>query len=324
MGKQVDFELVQDKYTNFILYDGSIRSNLQVDWINIDEITKVELVFTDKSDELKENKNYIIDFTKKAIHNGNKTFTYYDFSGYDKEENMRVIINGVTYDILVDSYIMSIDEMVNVIQSFIPDEQANVYNDGDKISISTRYTGLDQVIQVVGGTLADRIGWRVGIYRGNDWEWNSSLAEQKDMFFYIYPQDLGFSDTIPDTRWLVEIHVEYNGVIPITTEQHNFNLEDYWTKVPATLSYQTNYTEFSYKITEIYRAKIFEHISKNFKKFEKVEQRTWDTLEQTMYSILQFDAVYASFKAAMDAGLSDTSYELLNYLINYRNTNSIK
>lgn len=306
MSVRLDLELVQDKYTNFVLYDASDRTNVQYTWIPLADISSVELIFKSTSEHLTEDMVYVLDMSKKAIHYGNEPFTGYNFSGYDCSEELVYKVNGVEYTITMDTNVTNITDLVAKMNSARPLPWGIYFHqDGYYIVMDTIATGSTAYFEIVGGALATRLGLRPGIYRGNDLLWGSPLLLQKDFYQYIYAEDLKFAQ-IPDGQWDVEINVMYN---------NGHSIID--------VLYQTSYTEFSYKLTEIYRAKMFEYIAKNFKDFEVIEQRAWTELEKTMYSILQYDAVYKAFKAAIDVGNSRTANTTLSYLINYRVLNPI-
>lgn len=305
MNKQIDIELVQDAYTNFIVYDGSDRTNTQIDWIDVSSVNKVEVVFKSTSEHLTDDMNYIIDSSQLARHIGNVEFFTHDFSGFEGSEQLLVNVNGNDYELMVNGNMTSITMLVNDLNSQLTDSVFFFIEDGNYVEMRTWEAGSEQVIIPVVSQLGTRLGFRPGVYRGNDIVWGSTLT-QKDLFHYIYIADLGFVDNIPDGQWDIEVYVEYVSNIP-----------------PTISSYQSAYTEFTYKLTEIFRAKMFEYIAKNFKDFEMVEQRAWTTVEKTMYSTLQYDAAYKSFVAALDVGNTRACNTILSYLINYRILNPI-
>lgn len=304
MSKKIDIEITQDKYTNFIVYDGSDRTNVQIDWIDVQDLTKIEVIFKSTSEHLNDNMNYVFDTSKKAIHRGNDPFTSYNFSGFDKAETLLFNVNGIDYTLIVNTNITTIAQLVSVLNAQMEGGNEVFNNVGQYVEIRTINTGSSQYIIIYDSVLGSRLGFRPGIYRGNDINWGSPSLLQKDIYQYIYIEDLNFVGSIPDGQWDVQINVEYD-------------------EGGGVIVYTDPYTIFSYKITEIYRAKIFEYIAKNFKEFEKVEQRVWTTVERTMYSILQFDAAYKSFKAALEVGNLRSSNTILSYLIQYRQLNPI-
>jgi hypothetical protein len=301
----INIELVQDKYTNFIIYDGSDRTNVMETWIDISDIYGIQYTFTADSDILTEDVTFTIDSTQKAKCQGNEPFYSYDFSAYDCAETMTFIVNGVENEIEIDSNISSISDLISEINSQLTSTDVTVYANGQYVAIATVGTGSSVYITTVDGDLLTRLGFALHItYRGHDIPFGDPSLTQADIYYYVYVEDLGFTSEIPDARWETIAVTTY---IPSMTP----------------LTYTDEYIEYSYKLTEIFRALSFEYIAKNFKEFELVEQRCWTDLERYMYSILQFDAAYKAFLSAVDVGYDTVAIEMLEYLVNYRLANPI-
>jgi hypothetical protein len=298
-----NIELIQDNYTDIIVYDGSDRTDVTYTWIALTDITGITVTFLSTSEHLDENKTYTFDDDQTGKHVGNVAFTGYNFSAYDAAETLTFTVNGIDNVISVDDNMTTAALLAAEIDLQLTSTDVTVSAVGNYIKIETNNTGSDEEIEITGGTMLDRIGWRVGIYRGNDILWGDPALDQTDMRYIIYPEDMDFEGEFPEGYWNISVTTYYNDGTPNT--------------------YTQTYTEYTYKQTELYRAQVFEKIAKYPYEYSNIEQRAWTTEEQWMYKMIHFDAIYKSFLASLEVGNQTVASNVLDYLIDFQDLNAI-
>lgn len=302
MAKTIDIELTQNRYTDFIVYDGTQRC-MTDDYITLKDISEVTLTFTGPN--VINNKIYKFDSTMQGKLTAYAEFEPVNCSGYLEQKSLSLIVDGTAVTGIFEGNYTNTTEMIAALDTQFASLNINFVNNGHHINANTTTTGEDVYIQVVGGDLLDYVNWNIGIYRGNNFSWGDPTVLQKDFSFVISAEDFGYDNgLIPETYWNIQYNIAYD--IGFGT-----NL------------YIDNITEFTYKQTEIYRAKTLEYISRNFTEFLIVEQRWQTDMEILMQKSIYFDSVYKSFLASIEIGNINRSYELLNILIDYKLLNEI-
>jgi len=307
MSKSINIELIQDKYTNFVLYDGSDRCDSTVEWVEPKDVTGISVIFTSESDALEIDRHVVIDDTQRAIVQGTVDFLGFDFSAYLAHRNIVIEQNGVVYEVVVTEDTASASDLASLLQAGLGTSMV-VTVEGDKINIRSTYSPSvygDRApdIEVLGGTLLEMIGIEVGVYRSNFINWGSTLLTADDLRFTIYKEDLNFPEGIPIGKWVVQTIVSYNdGTTSVVVD---------------------DYEEFTYKQIELYRASYLENIAKKFNDFDLIEQRMQTLDELSMKSFMTFDSVYKAMLSVIEVGNSLQVSKLLVYLQSYIKLNNI-
>lgn len=306
MSKNINIELIQDKYTNFILYDGSDRCDYTEEWVEPVDVTGITMVLTDESDALELSRTIIVDSTQNAKAQCMLDFNGFDFSCYLCHKDIMVSIAGEdAYTVTVTENMDTATELASFLDTEIDGVTVTAVN--DRLLFVSDLTpsgesGLDSPqINVLGGSLLELIGLQVGVYNGNTIEWGDSNITQEDLRFTISPIDLGFIEEMPIGKWVVETIVTHSGGTHIDT-----------------------YTEFSYKQLELYRAKFLEDIAKKFNDFDLIEQRMQTKMELDMKAFMTFDVVYKAMISAINVGNSLQVSKNLLYLHNHIKLNPIE
>lgn len=287
-------ELIQDRYTNLILYDSSERCDPRVDYIPLIDVTGVEITFKETSDNIEEDKHFIVDDTQKAKLKAIHDYEGYDFSAYIANKSASFIINNVDIEVEMVENLPDIGHLVSEMQQQLG-ESVLVGNLENRLTIETIDTGADTFIHVVGGDLLDIIGLEIGVHRGNSIPWGDVDITQGDLQFTFYPEDLGFSVDVPIGKLDVQVVTSYGS---------------YYT-------YVDDYEEYCYKQIEMWRALYLENIALNFNEFTKIEERVYTETEVSMESFIIFDSVLKAFLSAIEVGNSLVASKLLVYLENY-------
>jgi len=296
---EIKMELIQDKYTNFILYDGTERCK-PGDYIALADIEHIDIVFKDTSSDLETNHLFRLNSDQKGIVLEYGAFESVDCTCYECVKTLSLEVDGVSQVFECNTNITTVGEMVNMLNAQNTTLDMIFILGPIGIRGVTTNAGEEHYIKVIGGDLLKYLKWNIGIYKGNDINWGATLA-QKELYFYYNIEDLGFSKEIPEGYFDVQIITEYNhGEI-----------------------YVQDYTEFTYKQTEIYRAMIFEYIANRFEELIKVEQRYQTEFELFMQKSVYFDSMFKAFLASIEVGNEYRSYELLKYLIDYKTLNPI-
>jgi len=300
MAKGFKLGLIQNRYTDWIVYDATNRCDGNTRPL-IEDLIEIRITFS--GPELNHNKTYIFDDSKKAKITAYGTFDGLDCTQYLNTKNLSLEVNKVQHNAEFKNIYPDTDAMVDALNVEFSSLEILFINNGDYISAETTTTGSNVYIKVIEGSLLDSIKWNIGVHRGNNFLWNTPNVLQKDLNFMISREDFGYETLeVPESYW--NIH----GKIVFSTEENNI-LDDF--------------TEFSYKQTEIYRAKIFEYLANNFTEFNKIEQRWQTDMELFMQRNIYFDALYKSFLASIEIGNTDRAYELLNIIIDYKSLNPI-
>ncbi len=163
---------------------------------------------------------------------------------------------------------------------------------------------INGFIKILDGNLLENLCFNKGVYRDNDFRWNNINATQEELKFELLTDSIDLLNELPEGYLDVQITLKYN----------DNGIEK---------TYISEWTEFLYMQSEIYRAKIFEYIGNNFDKFLDVEQRWQTNFEIFMQKSTYYDALYKAFLSSLEIGDKERSYELLNYLINYKTLNPI-
>lgn len=301
---KINFELVQDKYTNLILYDNSTRCDGASDWIDIDSLNQIDITFKSTSSIVETNHTFRFDNTKNAYVIAYDDFIPFNGSDYNNAQGITLEINGVEYAASCDENMSDKATMIAWLTTNITSPDVTFYDNGDKIyAVTTDGSGTDSNIKIIDGTLLDYLCWNKGNIKGNDFVWNDASVEQPDLYFTLETDAIDLLDEISDGYLDVELYIEYTD--------------------GSTQTYTDSWTEFLYEITEIYRARIFEYIANNFVDFQTVEQRWQTDMEIFSQKSIYFDALYKAFLAAVTVGNKTLAYNLLLELVTYRELNVI-
>jgi len=302
MTRTINLELIQDKDTNIIIYDGSNEGNTTIDWLPVDKITSIYFSFLGTSDNLTHTKTFIMDNSNKAITISNIDYSGNDFSTYLADKTTTFIINGEQREVHLLTNIPNISALVIELNNQLTG-LAVVTAFGNRLKIATITTGSTASIQILTGTLNGVIGLEEGIYRGNDIYWNTANITRRDLLYVIYPEDMGFVDEFPISKWDITYTVSHTD---ITTPIIN-----------------VSYTEYTFKQIELYRALTLEHYAKTLPAFTEVEQRLLTDYEVHINSFIVFDSAYKAFKAAINVGNYLVVDKLLLYLSDYIKNNPL-
>lgn len=303
MATTIDIGLIQNKYTDFIVYDETQRC-LDNDYISLDEISSIILTFN--GPEVVNNKIYRFDSTMQGKITPYDEFEKVTCSGYLEQKSLILNVDGTTVIGTFEEDYNDADKMKIALDAAFATLDISFTSVGGYIYANTTNIGTESYISVLGGELLDYLNWNIGIYRGNDFSWDDNTISQKDFVFTLSVEDFGYVDEneIPETYWNIQYDITYNAGLGITT-------------------YTDDMTEFSYKQTEIYRAEMFEFISRNFTEFLTVDQRWQTDMELFMQKSIYFDSLYKSFLASIDIGNIERSYELLTKIIDYKSLNEL-
>ena len=300
---KIDIGLIQDKYTNFITYDKSLKCDGD-DWILTEEINSLTIILKEESE--KNNKIYKFDNTNRSYVIGHSVFESYDFSTYLGTRTLSINVNGIDVSVELKVNIPDATVLVDTLNALIAPITTEIVltNNGGIIEAHTTTTGYTSYIQVNECSMLEVINWNKGIYKGNDFEWNTTGILQKDFNFQIDYDDMGYENEIPESCWNVQVIIEYTR-----------NTTDY--------VYTSEYVEFTYKQSEIYRAKMFEYIANNYTSLIEVEQRLQTDFEIFMQKSVYYDSLFKAFLASIEIGNKTKGLELLDYIIEYKQLNPI-
>ena len=302
MRKTIDIGLIQNKDTDFIVYDETDRTIID-NLIDLDKITSIQLQFDSPS--INNPKIYKFDDTKKAYVIPYSTFIPTDFSQYNASASLSLVVDGEQCSALITTNMTSVEDIVDELNNQLSDYNILFVDNGDVVKAISTTSGNNVYIQVLESSLLQYICWNIGIYRGNDYDWGNIDLLQKDFNFIISAKDFGYSTEIPETYWEVQYTIFYTGTVDRLT------------------TYINNFIEFSYKQTEIYYAKIFEYIARNFREFQTIEQRYQTDMEILMQKNIYFSSIYKAFLASIEIGDVENANELLNYIISFKLLNPI-
>lgn len=301
MDKTLNIQLIQDKYTNFMFY---VKNECDTNSIDLSTINNFELAFKATNTFIPNNIIYRFDNTKKAYVIAYDDFEAFNYSEYESTGTLNLKINDKEVSISINENITTKEQMIDLLNSKLSIYNVVVISEGEKVIMYTNDIGYDAYIKIIDGTILKHIKWNEGVYRGNDILWNSNLLTYDNFIFTINADEFYLFMEIPETFWEIDYTISYN--------EANINY-----------TYPNSFIEFTYKQTEIYRAKIFEYISRNMNEFLEVEQRLQTDMELFLQKSIYFDAVYKSFLASIEIGDLTKSNSILEKLKEYKLLNPI-
>lgn len=306
MSKKINFGLVQDKYTNLLLYDESTRCDGSPDWINIKDLTQLDLTLLSTSSIFETNHTYRFDNTKNAYIIPYGDFIPFDGTEYNNVRDINFTCNGYNYEVSCNQNMHNATAMVTYLNTNVTLTDMIFYNEAEKIFAKTlNGNGTDDYIQITDGTLLDNLCFNKGLIKGNDFNWQDPSVIQSEVVFTIEPQAIDLLDEIPEGYVDCSLYIKYEPIV-------------------GPSGFVTNtWCEFLYKQSEIYRAKIFEYIANNYTEFQLVEQRWQTDFEIFMQKSIYYDALFKSFLASLEVGNKTRGYFLLTELVNYQTLNII-
>ena len=198
---EIKMELIQDKYTNFILYDGTERCKPGT-WIDVTDIEQIDIVFKNTSDNLETNHLFRLSDNRKGYVLPYDAFVPLNCTCYECVKTLSLEVDGDTQVFECDTNITSANDMVTMLNAACTLDMMFIETAGT-IAASTTNAGEEHYIKVLGGDLLEYLKWNIGIYKGNDINWGATLT-QKDLYFYYNVEDLGFTDEIPEGYFAVE------------------------------------------------------------------------------------------------------------------------
>ena len=96
MNKTIQIGLIQDKYSNLILYDETIRTS-NSNFISLDKINAIQISFKDTSSFLNTNHIFRFDNTELAYVIPYDNFEPFDGSDYNNSKYIKILCNNVEY-----------------------------------------------------------------------------------------------------------------------------------------------------------------------------------------------------------------------------------
>lgn len=125
-----------------------------------------------------------------------------------------------------------------------------------------------------------------------------------------------------DFEW--ELTYEDNGIaVSEGTWYVYYKVLYYDVNLTALDVYSKSSTVLSFKECEIYRAKLFEMISRNRSLFDTIEQRVLTEFEVDVMGLMVYDAYYKALITALESNSITDAAKMLTYMQNYKTLNPI-
>ena len=329
----ITLELIQDKATNFVMYDNSQRGYYPNLYIRLNDIYRIQVKFKSTSEFLSEDKIFILDYSQKAIHEGQHTIDLTRTAAWTvlhPETLILQVLGSNVLTLVLDTAQTTNAGVVTYLNTIVFEnttvlygthtklsELIEVYLVGDRLCIRTIDAGATEYIKLLGGTAMITFGWLQGIYWGNTLPLGTTSSDgiftlQSQMQYTIHIDDFGeVWSEIPAGYWYVEWTVYWKQY-----ENHGGTMM-YVIQQPIVFSY----TECTYKQFELYEARLYEWESRQHFKYREVQQGYASDEEIWIRKMLTFSGVLRALRQTIEIDSISRYQKLRDYLNSFIGAN---